>query len=100
MEYNYLLPKKKEEEEEGEMLMFLCLFFLTERPLYSSLVEEENINSIKQGSKTGGKNHGIGEDNDVNGGVPSQRGINLAVTPKIREVEKAFFWDAITQIIK
>jgi len=32
MEYNYLLPKKKEEEEEGEMLIFLCLFFLTERP--------------------------------------------------------------------
>ena len=59
MEYNYLLPKKKEEEEEGEMLIFLCLFSLTERPLYSGLVEEENINSIKQGSKTGAKPMGL-----------------------------------------
>ena len=34
-------------------LVFLCLFFLQKDPLYSGLMEEENSNSIKQGSKTG-----------------------------------------------
>ena len=48
------MPKKKEEEEEGEMLMFL-----QKDPLYSGLVEEENINSIKQGNKTGAKTMGL-----------------------------------------
>ena len=38
-----------------------------------------------------GKNHGIGEDNDINGGVPSQRRINLAVIQKIKEVGKTSF---------
>ena len=51
--------------------------------------------ALNKGVKQG-RNHGIGEDNDINGGGPSQRGINLAVTPKIGEVGKAPFWGSIT----
>ena len=41
---------------------------------------------------------GLERINDVNGGGPSQRGINLAVNPKIREVGKTSFWGAISPI--
>jgi len=45
--------------KKEKSLYFLVFSFLQKGPLYSGLVEEENSNSIKQGSKTGAKTVGL-----------------------------------------
>jgi len=52
-------PGRKKEEEEGEKLVLCLASFLWKDPLYSSLVEEENSNNIKYGSKTGAEIMGL-----------------------------------------
>ena len=45
--------------KKEKSLYFLVFSFLQKGPLYSGLVEEENSNSIKQGSKTRTKTMGL-----------------------------------------
>ena len=90
--------RKKRKKEKN--LCFCVFSSLQKDLLYSDLVEEENSNSIKQGSKTGVKTMRLERIMVLmHGGRPSQRGINLAVTPKIREVGEAPLWGAITLTI-
>jgi len=64
MEYNYLSHRKRERRGRiRESFVFHMFSELQNDPLYSGLVAEENSNNTEQGSKTGGENKGIGEDN-------------------------------------
>jgi len=99
MEYNYLLPRKKERRGRRRKIYVSVSFLPCEKAIHIvARWRKKTAMTLNKGVKRG-QNHGIGEDNNVNGGEPSQRGINLAVTPKIRELGKAPFWGAITLTI-
>jgi len=92
------LPRKKERRGRRRKAYVSMSFLPCRKALYiMAWWRKKTAITLNKRVKRG--NHEIGEDNDVNDGGSSQRGINLAVTLKIREVGKAPFWGAITPTI-